>query len=109
MAGFLSGVAQLSGPPVILYWLGRQAVAKSMRANAMVFFCFTTIVAGIAYFTSGIFTREVMLYSLALVPVYALGLFIGSRMFGLASERTYRVIAYGSIVLAAVLTLPIFG
>ena len=109
VAGFLSGVAQLSGPPVILYWLGRQAVAKSMRANAMMFFCFTTVAAGIAYYTAGIFTRDVMAYALVLAPVYALGLFVGSRMFGLASDRTYRAIAYGAIIVAALLTLPVFG
>ncbi len=50
-----------------------------------------------------------MAYSLVLIPFYAAGLFLGSRMFGLASERTYRLIAYGSILLAAILTLPVFG
>ncbi len=42
VSGFLSGVAQLAGPPVILYWLGRQAAPRSVRANTIVFFCFTS-------------------------------------------------------------------
>ena len=37
------------------------------------------------------------------------GIFIGSRMFGLASEATYRGIAYASILFVAVVSLPVFG
>ena len=57
-----------------------------MRANAIVFFMFTTIVSGIAFLYGGIFTAEVMAGSLALFPIYAVGMFIGSRLFGRASE-----------------------
>lgn len=109
VAGFLSGAAQIPGPPVLIYWLGRRVVSATMRANAMVFFCFTTIVSGIAFAIGGIFTGEVLRLSLALFPVYALGLLIGGRMFGLASEATYRRIAYGSILFAAVVSMPVFG
>ena len=40
-------------------------------------------------------------------PVYALGLFLGTHMFGLASEVLFRSICYGLIALAAVLGLPL--
>lgn len=109
MAGFLSGAAQIPGPPVLIYWLGRRIVSATMRANAIVFFCFTTIVSGIAFALGGIFTGEVLQLSLALFPVYAIGIFVGGRMFGLASEATYRRIAYGSIIFAATVSMPVFG
>ena len=109
IAGFLSGAAQIPGPPVLIYWLGREVVSATMRANAIVFFCFTTVVSGIAFAIGGIFTADVMARSLALFPVYAAGMWIGSRLFGLASEDTYRRIAYASIVFVALISLPVFG
>ena len=109
VAGFMSGAAQIPGPPVLIYWLGRSVVSATMRANAIVFFCFTTIVAGIFFFLGGIFTPEVMALSLALLPVYAVGIFAGGRMFGLAGEATYRRIAYGTILFAAIVSMPLFG
>ncbi len=107
-AGFLSGAAQIPGPPVLIYWLGREVVSATMRANAIVFFCFTTLVSGVAFLIGGIFTAEVMARSAALLPVYALGIFIGGRLFGLASEATYRRIAYASILFVALASLPVF-
>ncbi len=109
VAGFLSGVAQIPGPPVLIYWLGREIVSATMRANAIVFFCFSTVAAGFAFLLAGIFTREVMLLSALYLPVYALGMALGSLLFGRASEATYRAISYAVIVFVAVTTLPLFG
>jgi uncharacterized membrane protein YfcA len=109
LAGFLSGSVQIPGPPVLIYWLGREVVSATMRANAIVFFMFTTLVSGIIYAWAGIFTAEVMARSAVLFPVYALGIFIGGRIFGLASEKTYRRIAYASIVFVAVVGMPMWG
>jgi uncharacterized membrane protein YfcA len=109
LAGFLSGSVQIPGPPVLIYWLGREVVSKTMRANAIVFFMFSTVISGIGYVIAGIFTGEVLLRSAALLPVYGLGMLIGSRMFGLAGEATYRRIAYASILFAALVAMPVFG
>jgi uncharacterized membrane protein YfcA len=109
LAGFMGGSAQIPGPPVLIYWLGRQIVSATMRANALTFFMFTTVVTGIAFVFGGIFTAEVMARSAALFPVYAVGIFLGGRMFGLASEATYRRIAYATILFVAIVSMPVFG
>jgi uncharacterized protein len=109
VAGFLSGVAQIPGPPVLIYWLGRRVVSATMRANAIVFFLFSTVISGIGFFYAGIFTAEVMAKAAALFPVYAIGIFAGSRLFGRASETTYRAIAYATILAAAIVSMPVFG
>lgn len=108
-AGFLSGLAQIPGPPVLIYWLGRNVVSATMRANAIIFFLFATVVSGITFLLGGLFTAEVIARAAVLMPLYAAGMFIGSRMFGLASERTYRQIAYASILFVAIVSLPVFG
>ncbi len=109
VAGFMGGSAQIPGPPVLIYWLGRQVVSATMRANAIVFFMFTTVISGVALFIGGIFTAEVTARSLALFPIYGLGLFVGSRLFGRASEATYRRIAYVTILVSALVSMPVFG
>ena len=109
LAGFMSGAAQIPGPPVLIYWLGREVVSATMRANAIVFFMFTTVVSGVLFAFGGIFTADVMARSVALFPVYAVGIFLGGRMFGLASEATYRRVAYASILFVAVVSMPVFG
>lgn len=109
VAGFLSGVAQIPGPPVLIYWLGRRVVSATMRANAIVFFMFSTIISGIGFFYAGIFTADAMAKAAALFPVYAIGIFAGSRLFGRAGEATYRAIAYATILVAAIISMPIFG
>jgi hypothetical protein len=80
-----------------------------MRANAIVFFMFTTVVSGVLFLAGGIFTAGVMTLSLALFPFYAAGIFAGGQMFGLASEATYRRLAYASILFVAVASMPVFG
>jgi uncharacterized protein len=109
IAGFMSGSMQIPGPPVLIYWLGRDIVPATMRANAIVFFMFTTMISGIAFAYGGIFTADVLTKSAALIPVYALGIWIGSRMFGWASDMTYRRIAYATIIVAALISMPVFG
>jgi uncharacterized membrane protein YfcA len=109
LAGFLSGAVQIPGPPVLIYWLGRQVVSATMRANAIIFFMFTTVIAGIGFLYSGIFTPEVLTGSLALFPVYAVGILGGSLLYGRASESTYRGIAYATILGSAIVSMPVFG
>lgn len=109
IAGFLSGSVQIPGPPVLIYWLGRKVVSATMRANAIVFFMFTTVISGVGFFYGGIFTLDVLAKSAALFPVYGVGIFLGSRLFGTASDAIYRWIAYATILFAAVISMPVFG
>ena len=106
----MSGAAQIPGPPVLIYWLGRQVVSATMRANAIVFFMFTTVISGIAFLYGGIFTRRgAWRTRLALFPVYARRHLRRQPLFGRASEATYRRIAYATILFAAVISMPVFG
>jgi uncharacterized membrane protein YfcA len=109
LSGFMSGSAQIPGPPVLIYWLGRRVMSATMRANALTFFMFTTAVSGVALFAGGIFTADVMAQSAAVFPIYAAGIFIGGRMFGLTSEATYRSIAYATILFVAIVSMPVLG
>ncbi|MBH0239383.1 sulfite exporter TauE/SafE family protein [Methylobrevis albus] len=107
VAGFCGGLAQISGPPVVLYLLGGGGSAAATRASVFAFFGINTITSFVTYAVSGLLTREVLLLALLYGPVYAIGLFFGSRLFPIAPERFYRRLALGLILAAAVLGSPL--
>lgn len=77
------------------------------RANIVLYFAFTDIISFATYSVSGILSVEVFKLALIVGPVYALGLFIGSRLFGVASETLFRRVCYSLIALAAIVALPL--
>lgn len=107
VAGFLSGLAQVGGPPIVLYWLGRKDRSETVRANIVLYFAMSTVIALASYVVGGIMTTDVFGLALLIAPIYGVGLLVGSRMFGLASETTFRRICYGLIAMAGLISLPV--
>ena len=108
LAGFFSGVAQIGGPPVLVYWLGRDVPAARVRANIVLYFALSTVLTIVSYLIGGLLTVTVLVLAVATAPFYGGGLWLGSQMFGFASEVTFRRICYALIVGAAVIGLPVF-
>jgi uncharacterized membrane protein YfcA len=106
LAGLSSGAAQMGGPPVVAYWLGGAIAATTVRANLILFFAISTVVTLITYLTAGLLTRSTFVLALATGPAYGLGLLAGSRLFGFASETTFRQTCYVLIAAAIILGLP---
>ena len=106
-AGVCSGAAQVGGPAVIAYWLGSHTPAGIVRANIILYFAISTAIAIVTYTASGVMTLTVLKLALVVGPVYALGLFIGARLFGVADESVFRRICYALIVVAVVVSLPV--
>jgi uncharacterized membrane protein YfcA len=108
VAGFLAGATQMTGPPVLAYWLGSAATPRVVRANLVMFFLVTSALTAMSFLLGGLIVPALLPLALAAWPGYGLGIFIGARMFHLASEATFRRICLGLIALAAVAGLPIF-
>ncbi|HWK15294.1 MAG TPA: sulfite exporter TauE/SafE family protein [Rhizobiaceae bacterium] len=107
VSGLLTGIAQIGGPPVIAYWLGGAVSAIVMRANFILYFAISTVLSAVGYVWSGLVTAEVLILAACMAPLYAIGVWLGSRMFGMASELTFRRICYAMIAAAAVFSMPI--
>ncbi|MFW5833082.1 MAG: sulfite exporter TauE/SafE family protein [Pseudomonadota bacterium] len=105
LAGLLLGSTGIGGPPVILFWLSGDDGAVRTRANIVAFFGCTGVVALLGYGAVGILTLEVLALAVALMPAYALGLWLGSRVFGLADDGVYRRAALAIIALVGLATL----
>lgn len=108
VAGIGSGAAQIGGPPVIVYWLGGPGKAAVVRANLMVFFALTGIVALVVYGSQGLITRAGVALAILLGVPFLAAMTAGALLFRGASETTFRRVAYGLIALAAIASLPLF-
>ena len=108
VAGVFGGAAQMSGPPVVVYWLGGPSDAAVVRANLMVFFTLTAAMSGLTYYLQGLFTPRALAVGVVAGPAYAAGMAVGVRLFRLASDRTFRRIAILIVALAALIGLPAF-
>ncbi len=107
VSGLFSGAAQVGGPPVVAYWLGSSAPSANVRANVVLYFAISTVLSGLSYLAGGLVTQAVLLLALVTGPSYAFGLWLGSRLFGRASEATFRRVGLGLIAAAVILGLPV--
>src|SRR4051812_11554836 len=81
-SGVLNGIAQVGGPPIVLYWLGGQSSADIVRANIISYFAISSCIGFVSYLAGGLLVPALIGLSLVTGPVYALGLYLGSHMFG---------------------------
>ena len=99
VSGLLSGTTGIGGPPVILYLMAGSDRPVVLRANMIGYFTIVLIGLAVTYAPLGLFGPPVLWRTAVLVAPYVVGIFVGARLFPLASERTFRNIALA--VLAA--------
>lgn len=105
LSGLMSGAIGLSGPPIVLFWLGGQADARTARANLIAYFALSSVAVIVTMLWAGLFTTPVLRLSVVLCPLYALGVLLGARGFRYASERVFRGLALLVIAGVALLSL----
>jgi uncharacterized membrane protein YfcA len=108
LAGFFGGVAQVGGPPVVLYWLRDATAVAVVRASIILYFAISDFIIFASYVIGGLFSLKVVALAVLAGPVFGIGLWLGSHMFGIASDATFRRVCYALIAAAAVLGLPLF-
>ena len=93
IGGTLAGAAGVAGPPAILYTMSGDDPPAVIRANLIGYFSIILIGIVIVFGLRGLITAEALWRVGLLIPAFIVGTAIGTRMFGLASERTFRNIA----------------
>lgn len=109
VSGFAGGIANLYGPPIVLFWLGGQSSAAVARANIIVFFAIIAVVSGLTYWWNGLFSTHTLMLSVGLTPFYALAVWLGAQSFRLAPDVVFRRLALALIAIIAVASLPGWG
>jgi uncharacterized membrane protein YfcA len=106
VGGVLGAAAGISGPAIIAYWLGSRSPAPVVRANIMVFYAVAALGTDAAYYLRGLFTLETLIYAGLAAPIYAAGLWLGSRVFRGTNDKQYRTAAFVLIAISVLLSLP---
>jgi uncharacterized membrane protein YfcA len=104
-SGLLTGAAGIGGPPVILFYLSGPDAPQYTRASLICYFAITQAVALVAFAVGGLLVSRVLIGGLVLFPVLALGLFVGTRLFGHADERVFRGLALGLLAVVAAISI----
>ncbi len=108
LAGFGAGAVQIGAPPLLVYWLGGQNSAATVRANIMVYFLMQGALTFIFYLYGALFTAHVLLLSLLLGVPFLVTMWAGAHHFHGTSDALYRRISYVIIALAGLISLPVF-
>ena len=108
VAGVLSGIASIPGPPVIAYWMASGLPATIVRANMLTLFFIGELVSIGNLWVAGLFARDVVMIGVAAAPVYFAGILGGWAMFARGGERIYRLATLALVMLSALLALPLF-
>jgi len=106
--GFLSGAIGLGGPLIVLFWLGGPERAARVRSNIFAFFGLFSVVSFLGFWWTGLFTPGRVLAGLALLPLYAGLLLVGSRMFARTTDRAYRQAALALCATIALASMPVW-
>jgi uncharacterized protein len=109
VSGLFNGMANLGGMPLAVFWLGAQRNdARQTRDNLQTYFALSTIISGAFLWYNGILNASIVWKALPLLVPYGLGLLIGARGFHMASDITFRRVAYLVILMSALASLPLW-
>jgi len=90
LSGILNGSISMSGPPVILFFSNQRMRKGNFRGNIVSYFLVLNIFTIPVFAISGLFTLNVLMYSLILLLPLIIGLLIGTKVAGKIDEGGFR-------------------
>ena len=109
LAGITGGSTGLNGPPVILFNLGTDQPVAVTRGNLAVFLTLTSLSFLPQLWLQGLLPPRALWIGVVLLVPYALGTFIGVRVFTPDRAVVYKRLAYVLIGAAGLAGLPVWG
>lgn len=89
-AGVLTGAVTMGGPPVFLYLMSGPGDAATNRAHFITFSVVVQSMAMVVFFGAGVYTERMLWLGAMLLIPFVIATWIGTRLFHLASEQTFR-------------------
>jgi uncharacterized membrane protein YfcA len=90
VAGIISGLASMGGPPVVVYLLAAGHTAARMRATMIVYFMLSGCVSMVPMVWRGLITQELLTWAVPAIPVMFAGTALGSWAFHRARPAHHR-------------------
>jgi uncharacterized membrane protein YfcA len=97
-SGALGGSTGMPGPPVILFLANLGLDKHSFRANLVLYFALTSLVAVISMAVGGLVTAGILGQWVVLLPVSMLGTWIGIRLARRVDQALFRQITLAVLV-----------
>ena len=115
LSGLAGGATGMSGPPLILFWLGRNTDAGLIRSNIFLYLWVNVLASLAVAARDGLLSRPLLLIGLVMAPAYALATLAGNVAFHRAINRPaqhrealFRRLALGLCAASACVGLPIW-
>ncbi len=99
------GGTGMGGPPVIVYFLATSESSEAIRANVISYFLLVVFFIVLAFTWSGVVTEQTLWQTAFLTPPFLAFLWFGSRLYPLASDRTFRIVAYTLMLLSGAIAI----
>jgi len=106
-AGLVQGSVGVSGPMAVLVALARPGTAHQQRANVIGTLTALNFCSLIPFWYYGLFTRDVIVISLVIVPLYSASIWLGARFFDKGGHRHFRNAALLSLAAIGVTTMAL--
>ena len=104
-SGIISGLASMGGPPVVVFLLALGHGAARMRATAIVYFMLSGCVSLVPMMARGLITRDILIWTVASLPVLFGGSRLGTGAFHGAKPRQHRMVALVTLSALAILLI----
>ncbi len=105
IAGTISGLASMGGPPVIVYLMARGDSPTRIRATSIVYFMLTGCITTIPMVIRGLVTQQTLVLGLATLPVLFGGTWLGTFAFYHAKPQWHRATALITLTALAALLI----
>lgn len=110
VAGFLTGVAAMGGPPVILFYFSSNRSVSVSRASMIAFFLMVDTLAIVSSLCYGLIDRQTLALSLGLIIPLGMGIWTGNFLFGkFSNEAAFRRQVIFLLMILALISLVKFS
>jgi uncharacterized protein len=106
-AGILGGAVQISGPPIVIYWLGSLHDVSIVRASLISYFGLFSAGSVVTYYFHGLLSAKLIALAILLGPQHIAAMWVGGKAFHFATPQTYRRVAYVVITVSAIAGMPL--
>lgn len=105
LAGITGGSYGMNGPPLAIYGAARGWSPQQFRATIQAYFLPASILGMIGYAISGIWTKEVSILFVYILPAILIGVFAGSFLTRVMDKAHFVRLLYGALSLIACILL----
>jgi uncharacterized protein len=98
-SGALSTSTGLAGPPIVLLLASRNLPKHDFRGTSALYFLVMSLVGLVVLYFRGVFSVDQSPLALALIPAAFLGKAVGTALLKRVSERAFRTISLGIVIL----------